>query len=278
MAAAGHNHEPKGWQAKLTLGFRVSASRTVLADRRRYGPLGVQRAFYPEGPVCHVYLLHPPGGVVGGDTLTVDVTVDADAHALLTTPGATKFYRSAGSTARQTQRLSVGADAVLEWLPQENIFFPGANVALDTEVHLHGGARLAIWEINCLGRPAIDEAFDTGSLDSRLSIFRDGQPVLFERLRLSPASRRRCAQMAGFPVSGTLVISHAGYAALTAARALLPVDESGHTAATLIDDCLLVRYLGTSTEQARKAFSAVWQSLRSVTMGREASLPRIWAT
>ena len=278
MSAAAHKAAGPGWQAKLTLGFRVSGSRTVLADRQRYGPLGVQRAFYPEGPVCHVYLLHPPGGVVGGDSLTVDVRVDDDAHALITTPGATKFYRSAGATAGQTQHLSVEADAVLEWLPQENIFFPGAEVALNTQVHLHADARLAIWEINCLGRPVIGEAFETGSLDSRLSIFRDGQPVIFERLRLSPESRQRCAQMAGLPVTGTLVISHADDAALSVARALLPVDENGHTAATLIDDCLLVRYLGTSTEQARNAFTAVWQHLRSVTMGREASLPRIWAT
>lgn len=278
MDVAKRKDPNNGWQASLKLGFRVAGRRTVLAERQRRGPLGVQRAFYPEGPVCHVYLLHPPGGVVGGDSLTVDVTVAAEAHALITTPGATKFYRSAALTARQSQCLTVGADAVLEWLPQENIFFPGADVALATEVHLERGARLAMWEVHCLGRPVIDEGFDAGGLDSRLSVFRDGQPRLSERLRLSPENRQRRAQMAGFPVTATLLISHAGSIELDAARALLPIDESSHTAATLIDDFLLVRYLGASTEQARDAFSAVWQSLRPATIGREATLPRIWAT
>ena len=78
------------WQARLELGFRATAGRTVLAHRRHVGPLVVQRPFYPEGGICHVYLLHPPGGVVGGDTLELQVQADADSHALITTPAATR--------------------------------------------------------------------------------------------------------------------------------------------------------------------------------------------
>ena len=96
MGAAEQQHSrTEGWQAGLRLGFRAGPRRTLLADRQRYGPLAVQAAFYPEGVICHVYLLHPPGGVVGGDRLDMEVTLGKGASTLLTTPGATKFYRSA---------------------------------------------------------------------------------------------------------------------------------------------------------------------------------------
>ena len=119
-----------GWQARLDLGFEQRAGRTVLAHKRQFGPLTVQRPFYPEGGPCHLYVLHPPGGVVGGDRLAVSVLVAEGAHALITTPGAAKFYRSAGPRADVVQRLSVDAGGALEWFPQENILFPVGKPAL----------------------------------------------------------------------------------------------------------------------------------------------------
>ena len=268
----------RGWRAGLHLGLRLSGQRTVLAERRRYGPLAVQRPFYPEGDVCHVYLLHPPGGVVGGDVIDIDTQVGAGAQALTTTPGATKFYRSGGQCAVQRQKLVVEDGATLEWLPQENIFFPGADVALDTRVELHGGARLALSEVHCLGRPVIAEEFAQGFLDSRLGIFRDGQPLLLERLRVRPDNRCRLSLMAGMAVGGILVISHAGDAEVDACRDLLFATGTDYAGATLIEDLLVVRYLGNSTERAQHLFRAVWQLLRPSTIGRPASPPRIWAT
>src|SRR5690606_30424398 len=112
-----------GWRAELALRFELRGPRTVLAGRRHYGPLRVQRPFYPEGAPCHTYVLHPPGGVVGGDRLHMDIRLEPGSHALLTMPGATKFYRSAGATSLLQQHFHVGEDAVLEWLPQDNILF-----------------------------------------------------------------------------------------------------------------------------------------------------------
>ncbi len=277
-ASAGQLQSSQGWRAALTLGFRATERRTVLAQRKRLGPLAVQRPFYPEGDICHVYLLHPPGGVVGGDSLEIDVTLGPSAQALLTTPGASKFYRSAGERARQTQRLVVESGATLEWLPQENIFFPGAEVTLQTRVELRGDARLALWEIHCLGRPAIAEGFDRGLVDSRLSILRDATPLLLERLRVEPDGRHRGALLAGRPVSGTLIISHAADGDLAACRQLLARGETDCSGATLIDDLLVLRFLGDSTERARRLFTEVWQTVRPETLGRSPGVPRIWAT
>jgi urease accessory protein len=267
----------RGWHAGIRLGLALRGGRTVLAQRERHGPLSVQRPFYPEGGVCHVYLLHPPGGVVGGDVLDIEVSLESGARALVTTPGATKFYRSDGRRALQTQRLRVADGAVLEWLPQESICFPGAEARLATLVELHGSARLAMWDILCLGRPVIDEPFDQGTLDNRLVIERDGVPLLIDRLRVRPDNRDRLSLMAGLPVAGTLVISGAGEEAITACRDLLLAEAGDYAGATLVEDLLIVRYLGGSTERARRMFTRVWQALRPPGIDSPA-VPRIWAT
>ena len=137
----------QGWQAKLELGFAHQHGKTVLAHRRHVGPLTVQRPFYPEGDVCHVYLLHPPGGVVAGDCLTIDINAATDSAALVTTPAAGKFYRSDGKLARQQVSLTVAANATLEWLPQETIIYEGAQVASEMRLELAAGARFIGWEI-----------------------------------------------------------------------------------------------------------------------------------
>ncbi len=270
--------EDAGWSAFLNLGFRPSPDKTVLAKRERFGPLAVQRPFYPEGEVCHVYLLHPPGGVAGGDQLQIDAELASASRALVTTPGATKFYRSGGAVAHQTQHLRVADAASLEWMPQENIFFPGAQVGMRTRVDLQGSARLGLWEIHCLGRPVIQEDFDDGNLDSRLEIRRDGRPMLMERLRVDPNSRLRSSLLGGQPVNGTAVFSHADSSLLGLVRERIDAVAIKIAGATLIEDLLVVRYLGDSTEQARKLFTDIWSVLREPLMDRPASLPRIWNT
>lgn len=113
---------PPGWQAQLTLGFQRQSLRTTFKPVRPSRPVA-GATVYPEGEaVCHVAILHPPGGVVGGDELQINITLDAQAHALITTPAAGKFYRD-GLTACQIQQITVTADAALEWLPQENIVY-----------------------------------------------------------------------------------------------------------------------------------------------------------
>lgn len=268
----------QGWSAGLKLGFRPARGKTVLAHRERHGPLAVQRPFYPEGGICHVYLLHPPGGVVGGDRLQIDAGLAEGSHALVTTPGATKFYRSAGEVARQAQCLRLDDGSSLEWLPQENILFPGAQVAMQTRVDLSGDARLALWEIHCLGRPVIDEGFDQGSLDASLEVYRDGRPLLIERLRVDAGSRRRLSQLGGRAVTATAVFTHADDDCLRIARECIDALGIRIAGATRIGDLLVLRYLGDSTELARNLFTGIWRVLRERLLRRAVSTPRIWNT
>ncbi|HEX5513359.1 MAG TPA: urease accessory protein UreD [Gammaproteobacteria bacterium] len=269
-----------GWQAHLQLGFRRSGARTVLAERRHLGPLRVQRPFYPEGGLCHCYLIHPPGGVVGGDRLELEVRCEPGAQALLTTPGAGKFYRSAGPIAEQRQHLAVAAGASLEWLPQEQIVFDAARAESYTRVELEVGARFLGWEITCLGRPASGERWQHGHWRSRFELYRSGQPLLIERCRYRGGSAALTAAwgLAGFPLQAFMVVSNTSAAQLELSRSRLMAAADERLALTRLHDVLICRYMGHSAERARALFSELWALVRPDWLARPALPPRIWAT
>ena len=273
-----------GWKAKLELGYVARETRTVLKHRSRFGPLSVQRAFYPEGEVCHSYVLHPPGGVVGGDELLIEVSVGENAKALITTPGATKFYRSLGALAKQTQHLTVEKGGCLEWLPQETIFFPEANAALETTIQLAPDARYIGWEVQCLGRPTNKETFDSGKLLFSTDLRRDGKPLYKERLLVDGKNDLAAlAGLNGYPVTATLIALPASDEVLQLARQhcedhMQQYKADGFAGATLLNDVLVVRYLGNSTELAHRLFRNIWLSIRPLVNGLDAVPPRIWST
>ena len=142
------------------------ARGTVVARRRHEGPFCIQQPFYPGDGACHVYLLHPPGGLAAGDELDLTVDVEPGAAALLTTPAATKFYGSDGAPSVQRQTLRVAAGAALEWLPLDTILFGGSRALIETDVELEPGARFIGWEQLSLGRPLSGDRYATARSSS----------------------------------------------------------------------------------------------------------------
>jgi urease accessory protein len=259
------------WKARLELAFARRGETSFLARRRFDGPLVVQKPFHPEPGVCQAVVVHPPGGIAGGDHLEIDVAVDAHAHALLTTPGAGKWYRSSGAMA--AQRLRLRAAGVLEWLPRETLVFQGARALLECDVELSGDGVYCGWEILCLGRTGSGERFGDGTLRLATSVRRDGRLLLRERGMIEGGGRllESRAGLAGHPVAGTLVATvEAPRELLAAVREFVP--------ATQLPGLLVARYLGDSTEEAFEAFTAAWSLLRPVYAGRAATPPRIWST
>ncbi len=269
----------RGWRARLELAFEQRGGRTVLARRRHEGPLVVQRPFYPDGDdACHVYLVHPPGGIVGSDELTLDIDVGGTASALLTTPAATKLYRAARTTAIIDQRIRVGGGAHLAWLPQETIAFRGARAAVSTRVDLAGDATCFAWEIVCLGRTASGEIFDRGQLRQRFEVWRDGAPVTVERARYTPALAAAGHGLAGAPVTATAVFAHPQAPALVAhAREALTPAVGDLASTTTVRGAAIGRYLGARVEDAHRWVRALW-ALAGDVAGRPCIPPRIWAT
>jgi urease accessory protein len=271
-----------GWPALLNLGYAYVNGKSVLVQQERCGPLFVQKPFYPEGPqTCHTYIIHPPGGVVGADRLDLGVTVGRRGHALITTPAATKFYRSAGPRATQTTRLHAAADAVLEWLPQETIIYDGAHVGMRTIVHLEAGAQFIGWEMICLGLPACGLPFSQGGIHQHLEVWQEEKPYLIERLRIFPQDPLRAAPwgLGGRPVIGTLVVTAQQTALVDALRQQLPPkDAGGLFAVTRIQGLIVCRYSGHDVYAGLKLFGRAWEVLRPAVTGRKACPPRIWAT
>jgi len=268
------------WQARLELQYEQQAGKTVLARRAHNGPLLVQRPFYPENHVCHSYIIHPPGGVVGGDELQIDIQVKADAHALLTTPASGKFYNSHAHTAQMTQNLNVESAAILEWLPQDNIFFEGSRSRLKTQVNLQDDARFIGWEISCLGRPLSGKLFTQGQCDQQIHLLRNGLPVLVEHGIFNAEHPILTSNwgLGGFSVSGTLLATTDDKTLVENLRSCFDHSSEFKLTVTVINDILVCRFLGSQGETARKVFEQAWQLIRPVVTGNTACSPRIWKT
>jgi urease accessory protein len=298
-AADGHA-DAKGsgrghWPAKLQLDFHPGPRRTFV-HRSHAGPLTMQRPFYPEGKTCHVTVLHPPGGVVSGDRLLTQVSVRPEARAVMVTPGATKHYRSrdaVGHTALSStttghvlQDMTINQGA-LEWLPNESIHFNGSNTHIDTRFHLVGDARLIALDVQVFGRTAGQQPFVTGQADVSLSVFRGNTPLLLDRLRVQGQSfATSAAGLRGHTVYGTLIATHASDDLVERVRnqitsCPLPGTQENHTdlfAVTRIDELLLVRYLGHSSENALHLLRFTRSIIRSSVIGQAQYSPRVWTT
>ncbi|AIC17782.1 MULTISPECIES: urease accessory protein UreD [Pseudomonas] len=266
------------WHAELELGYARFGDSTRPVQRRHKGPLRVQKHLYAEGPeVCQHIIVHPPGGIAGGDRLQIRASVERDAWAQLTSPGAAKWYRATGP-AYQTLDLSVAAGATLEWLPQETIVFSAAQAELSTRIELQGDARLFYWDLVALGRPASDERFDLGHFQSHLDIRRDGQLLWHERQRIVGGDGLLDSPIGldGQPVFATLLATGEIDSPLLERCRALPHAVRGDL--TQLPGLLVARCLASEALLARAWLIDLWRLLRPALLGREALPPRIWST
>ncbi|MGV8861431.1 MAG: urease accessory protein UreD [Pseudomonas sp.] len=266
------------WHAELELGYGRFGDSTRPVMRRHQGPLRVQKHLYAEGPqVCQHIIVHPPGGIAGGDRLDICANVGKDAWAQLTSPGAAKWYRAA-SPAYQQLELRVEAGATLEWLPQETIVFSAAQAELTTHIELQGDARLCYWDMVALGRPASGERFDLGHFQSHLDIRRDGQWLWHERQRIMGGDGLLDSPIGldGKPVFATLLMTGEASSELLEVCRNLQNPVRGNL--TQLPGLLVARCLADEALHARAWLIELWTLLRPALLGREAVAPRIWST
>lgn len=272
-------------RARLWLKFAENSGTTRMVEQDHHGPLVVQKPLYPEGRgVCQAVVMHPPGGVVAGDELEIRVHAGPSAHGQITSPGATKWYKSTGRAARQDVHLHVEAGGALEWMPQETIFFNNAKVMLDHQVVLEKDSVYMGCEILCFGRTAFGESFDSGEIKQHTSIRQEGKLVWFEKLRLEGGSKAMNGRLAlaGRTVCATFIMSGKPLPAqaidLVREEAARIGGESGQVGISQFKSLLVSRFLGDSSEVARHVMLCVWRAVRPITLGRPAIVPRSWNT
>lgn len=275
-----------GWRGSLSLDYRSVAGRTVAQDRHE-GPLRVLQPLYPEGPgICHHVVVHPPGGVVAGDQLTIDAALGTGAHALITTPGATRFYRSEGATAVQQVHLRLAAGARLEWLPLETIAYPGCAAHSSLVADLQPGAQAIGWDLLALGLPAAGQAFDRGRFVQHIEL----PGVWLERGAIDGADALLLHSPLGW--DGHAVLATLWFAAgdalpralrdalLEAAREAAAAHPLARTAGATSPQprVVVLRVLAARVEPAMQLLAQVRAAWRAQAWGLAAEPPRIWRT
>lgn len=277
--------DPIRWPARLTLSAARDGGGATRIHARHDGPLRLLKTLYPEGSaVAHAVLVHPPGGLVGGDRLDIQLDLQAGAHLLVTTPAATRFYRSNAGEAAQVVHATVGEGARLEWLPQETLAYPACIARNEVKLTLAPGASLFATEVLGLGLPAADQAFDTGRLLQHLEV--TGQWL--DRGWLDAADTALLdgpGGLAGHRVLGTLVYAQTGpladaEALLADSRSLLdgvPLSGVTHLQGPR-GAVLLVRVIGDEVEAVTLALRRVRALWRERLWALPGGDPRIWAT
>jgi urease accessory protein len=274
------------WKAQLTLHYTQQGERTSAHDLHE-GPLRVLQRLYPEGPaICHHVIVHPPGGVVGGDELHVHATLAAGTHALITTPGATRFYRSEGALALQAVRLHLADGARLEWLPMETIAYSGCQARNELHAQLAPQAEMIGWDVLALGLPAAQQPYVDGCFEQHLAV----SGAWLDRARVAAHDTLLLQSPLGWAGHSTLATAwFACGQALPAARRQALVDAAREAVAaspmaalagvTAVQTGVVVaRVLSHRVEPAMQLLAAVRAAWRRVAWGLDAKPPRIWRT
>jgi urease accessory protein len=275
-----------GWHGRLGLRSRAQDGRTVVLARHS-GPLRVLQSLYPEGPaVCHNVLVHPPGGIVGGDVLELDVALASGSHALLTTPGATRFYRSAGELALQATTARLEGGTRLEWLPLETLCHRGTRGENRMRFELAEGAEMIGWDVLALGLPASAEPFDAGTFTQQIELpgawrergVIDGADARLLDSPLGWAGMRTLATL--WFASGSPIAAARRDALLDAARETCAAHDLRRSAGSTAPqrEVVVLRVLAPRVEPAMQLLVAVWRRWRELAWGVAGCAPRVWRT
>ena len=274
------------WHSRLSLQFSLEAGRTVLRHQHD-GGLRALASHYPEqGAVCHQVLVHPPGGLVGGDTLAIDAVVATGAHALVTTPGAGRFYRSTGAPALQALDARLEPGARLEWLPLETLAYNGCLGENRSRFDLAPESELVAWDMLALGLPAAGAGFEAGRFTQHIALpglwLERGQ-IAADDLALwhSPGGLYRHTALATLVfAAGSPIAAPRRDALLTAARDIAATRHTALLAGATAPhpQVIVLRVVGQRIEPLAALLREVWAAWRQEAWNVPACTPRVWAT
>lgn len=279
---------PQYWFARLEMGFVGQENRTILAHRKHHGPVRVQKMLWPEKTgVCHAIIVHPPAGIAGGDHLTFNMVAENAAHALVTTPGAGKWYKTNQKKAFQHIDITVKDSSIFEWLPQETMLFNGANAHSETKVILDTAASFIGWDMLVIGRQARHETFTDGAYQNQFQLYRNQKLLVTDRLSFVGNDRwlSSCLGIHGHAVMGSFwAVPPEKFRSnfyldqhIDQIRELM-MRMNINVTLSLLGDVVTARYLGDDVRQCHDAFAAIRAKLRRYWFDLDEEFPRIWRT
>lgn len=263
------------WKGFLFLRFKYKNKKTYLHTKKNFGPLFVQNTFYPEDKICHVYILHPPGGLVGGDNLYIKNYLEEKSKVLVTTPSASKFYKSNGKIVNVKYKIFLEKNTTLEWLPQNNIFFSNSLVNIENEFFIKSESKLIIWDTLCLNNLLNKKKNNKSILISSLKIWKKNVILLNEKIRIIKGN---LSILFNKKILSMLIAMPADINILKFIRKFNNINKNIIIGSTLIKDILIIRIIGNDNILIQKIMKNMWKKLRIKIIGIKPCIPRIWFT
>lgn len=178
-----------GRVGELKLTYTKLDHRTVVSHSYVTTPWKLLPPIYlDETGAAYTLLVNPSGGLVGGDYLSIDMTVEQGAHVLISTPSANRVYRTEGAVSEQHVAVAVEPGAILEWFPEHTIPFAGSRFRQSLRATVAPGATLFLWDALGSGRMAMGERWVFTDLENEIHIIMASGSSLLERYVLDPAT------------------------------------------------------------------------------------------
>lgn len=255
------------------IGTQVHSGRTRLDTLFQEGCAKIR---LPHGPgaALQAVLINTAGGLTGGDDVRWEAAAAPGARLVLTTQACERVYRSLGDDANVTNRLTVGAGAHVDWLPQETILFQHGRLRRRLDVDLAADATLFAIEAVLLGREAMGEAARGARLHDSWRIRREGRLIHAEETALTGADRERdgLSTLAGAGAfASMLLVAPNAEARLGRVRAMIDGHRDAIAGASLVGERLLVRASAKSGLALRRLIAPIIAELSGA-----GTLPRLW--
>jgi len=197
----------RGNTSQLILRYANQEGKTALTHSYFSYPWYSFPPLYLDNTGCAMtFLTNPSGGFVGGDDLSLTATLEENTHVLFTTPSATKIYRMPAQAATQSIDITVGPNAILEWMPDITIPFAGSRFSQSINIQMNKGATVILWDAMAAGRVARGERWAFSQFANQINILGSNGSRLQERYSLLPEREKPCLTFDRWNYLGSLFL------------------------------------------------------------------------
>jgi urease accessory protein len=265
------NPERVGRDGYLRLQFERRGESTILSQSRFTLPLQALTPLALEDGTAYLMLLNPTGGVLGGDRLVTEIIQEKDTHICLTTPSATRIYRTSQQPAVIETVIRLGEGATLEYLPDHVIPHIGSGLRQSLRVEMARGSQAILLDSIAAGRVARAERWNFTEIDSRTEVVVCGKPAFLNRTKINPAAQQpqHLGLMEEFSYTACLSIFADGWedwlpvvTAMNAELENVPKVKGG--VSLLSRGGCVIRYLASSASDLTRTNKKLWDTAREL--------------